>query len=62
MRPASERLRFKPALPWMMIGPPAVSFSFATSARVRRTVISPQFDTRSSSRRVVETTYFGMAL
>lgn len=50
------------ALPWTMIGPPSVSLSAATSSSERRIVVSPQFDTRSSSVRVVETTYFGITL
>lgn len=44
-----------------MIGPPSPSFSAATSSSERRIVVSPQFVTRSSSARVVETTYFGIA-
>jgi AraC-like DNA-binding protein len=45
------------ALPWMMIGPPSVSLSAATSSSERRMVVSSQLSTKSSSVRVVETTY-----
>jgi hypothetical protein len=45
-----------------MIGPPSVSLSAATSSSERRMVVSPQLSTKSSSVRVVETTYFGIAL
>jgi hypothetical protein len=42
--------------------PPSVSLSAATSSSERRMVVSPQLSTKSSSVRVVETTYFGIAL
>ena len=57
-----RRLWFREALPWTMIGPPSVSFRAATWSSERRIVVSPQFETRSSSVSVVETTYFGIVL
>ena len=47
------------ALPWTMIGPPSVSFRAATSSSDRRIVAGQP---GSSSARVVDTTYLGIAL
>ena len=62
MRPASDRFRASVADPCTRIGAPSACFRAATSSRLRKIVVVPHPSTRSPSARVVDTTYFGMAL
>jgi hypothetical protein len=55
------RLRASVALPWMMIGPPSVLERGVLVERAENGGLA-QLSTKSSSVRVVETTYLGIAL